>query len=219
MNNRILKKNIYEAFRSITFDSNVDKLITSCLLYDYTKKVLARENDISNNVRGLVESYTSSYKNILENFKSRFISYTIMVRTIESYRKNVFTDFTESEINAILEYYQNRAEIAQFSTTYFSQYMYKIVNMKQNLYTKLSETHFTVMVPIIKYYMDNFGLNQSNLEIFDAEVYLQKPGKEILFGIKGISPARVVADITSGNIAITYQDIGIVDQYVKIVIK
>jgi hypothetical protein len=219
MNSKILKKNIFEGFRTVEFKSNTDKLIASCLLYDYIKRILVNENDVSNSMRLLVQSYAPSYKNIIETFKSRFVSYVIMFRTIESYKKPVFTDFTDFEIRTIVDYYQNRAEIVKFSTTYFSQYMYKIVNMKKHQYDKLSETHFSVMVPIIKYYMDNYQLSQTDLEVEDAEFYPSNPGKEITFGINGISPARVVSDIKSGNISINYYDIDIYQQYVKIVIK
>jgi hypothetical protein len=219
MNISNVKKGVYEGLITTNFPSNADRLIVSCLLYDYTKKILENEDKNKNNVKRLVASYAEIYKDQLGVFKEKFVSYIIMVRTIESFRKETFLEFTESEIYQIIDYYKNRTELVKFSITSFSQYMYKIINLKYDQYQRLSNIHFNIMVPIIKFYMDNNGLSAQDLEIFDAEVYKDNPGKEILFGVKGINPTRVVSDIKTNNILIDYYKVETYDSYVKIINK
>jgi len=219
MNISNIKKGVYEGLAAVPFDNNNNRLIVSCLLYDYIKRVIGSEDQNKNNVKSLVNSYAGIYKDQLTAFSNKFVSYNIMVRTVESFEKNSFLEFTEREIYSIIDYYKNRTELIKFSTTFFSQYMYKIVDMRYNQYQRLSDIHFNVMVPIIKFYMSNNGLNSEDLEIFDAEVYKDNPGKEILFGVKGISSTRVVSDIKTNKIIIDYYKVDIYGQYVKITTK
>jgi hypothetical protein len=214
-----LKRGIYDGLFPVSFESNTDKLIVSCLLYDFIKRSISAEGDNENTIKTTARNYAENYKNIIAEFKKKFISYTIMVRRIENYNKESFLQFSEKEINEIVQLYQDRTQLIPFSINNFSQYMYRIANMNYSQYQKLSQNHFDVMAPIIRYYMDNYNLNDSDLEVFDAEVYPGNPGKGILFSIKDITPSKIINDIKSNNIIIKYYSLAVVQNYVKIVLN
>jgi hypothetical protein len=213
-----LKRGIYDALVNINFDSNQDKLIVSCLLFDFIKSVISSENDAENNIKDTVRSYIENYRNILSEFKRKFVSYTVMVRRINEYGKATFLEFSDKEINEIVSLYRDKTQLIPFSVNNFSQYMYKILKMDYNRYTKLSENHFKVMSPIIKYYMDNYGMLDSDLEVFDAELFPGNPGKGILFNVKGVIPSKVINDIKQKRIIIKYYSLEVSKNYVKIVL-
>jgi hypothetical protein len=213
---KIIIKGIHDSLVKVKIDDSVDRLIVSCLLYDYINRLIVLEDNNRNNIKKLASSYVKLFSDNLKNFKESFVSYTVMRRTVENFQKGSFLQFNEEEINKIIGLYKNRTRTVPFSTTFFSQYMYKIVNLKYHEYIRLSDIHFKVMIPIMKYYMDNLDLKAKNMEIFDAEVFLSNPGKIILFGIKGVPAQIVVKDILSGVINIDYYQVDIEEDLVKI---
>jgi hypothetical protein len=213
-----LKRGIYDALVNTTFDSNQDKLIISCLLFDFIKGIIASENDTENNIKDTVRSYIENYRNILSEFKKKFVSYTIMVRRVDEYNKTTFLEFSDKEINEIVALYRDKTQLIPFSISNFSQYMYKILKMDYSRYAKLSENHFKVMTPIIKYYMDTLGMLESDLEIFTAEIFPNNPGKGILFNVKRIIPSKVINDIKQKRIIIDYYSIEVFRNYIKLVL-
>ena len=80
---------------------------------------------------------------------------------------------------------------------------------------RLSKIHKDVMIPISLFYRENYGIEESALEVYDAELYQNNPGKAILFAIKGIPSARVVADIKAENIHINIFDVSLKDNSLK----
>jgi hypothetical protein len=197
-----LKTGIHEALMLVPFDRDEDKLILSCIFYSFISNMGSVDSNIQNNIKSTVQSYANVFKNNFAVYKQKAIAYNIMVRKIESYRKNSFLEFNFNEIQEINKLYQNKTELVSFSTSSFSQYMYKVANIKLSNYRRLSKVHYEIMVPIIQYYKDNNGIEESNMEIYDSELYPDIPGKEIYFGIKGILPNRVVSDIKSNRIPI-----------------
>ena len=203
------------------FDTNTDKLIMSCILYSFLKTVSSSDTSSENNFKSLVKSYISLFKNNFIMYKKQAITYNIIVKRIEGYRKNSFLEFTGKEIDDVNILYQNKTQLVPFSTSSFSQYMYKVASINFTQYRRLSTIHFDVMSPIIKHYRDNNGIEETDMEIYDAELYTNNPGKGIYFAIKGVPNARIVSDIKSNRIAINDKvySIEVRSPYVKIVIK
>jgi hypothetical protein len=213
-----LKRGIYDALLSLKFDSNEDKIIISCLLFDFVKNIISNENDNENTIKELAKNYAENYRNILSEFKKKFVSYTVMIRRIAEYNKDVFISLTDKQINEIIALYRDKTQLIPFSINNFSQYMYKILTLSFKGYGKLSENHFKVISPIIRYYIDNYNLSESDLEIFDAELFPSNPGKGILFNIKGINPSKIVNDIKQNRIIIDYYSVETFKNYVKIIL-
>jgi hypothetical protein len=218
MINNIIK-GIHDSLIKVQIEDNTDRLIVSCLLYDYIKRLIVVEDKNKNNIKTLASSYAKLFSDNLKSFKQTYVSYSVMRRNVEDFKKSSFLQYTEPEINQINELYKNKTRSVQFSSTYFSQYMYKVVNLKYHQYVRLSNIHFNVMVPIIKFYMDSYDMKAKDLEIFDAELFLGNPGKVILFGIKDTPAQRVVRDILAKNINIDYYKIEVSDDLVKITIN
>jgi hypothetical protein len=215
MINNIIK-GIHDSLIKVQIEDNTDRLIVSCLLYDYIKRLIVVEDKNKNNIKTLASSYAKLFSDNLKSFKQTYVSYSVMRRNVEDFKKSSFLQYTEPEINQINELYKNKTRSVQFSSTYFSQYMYKVVNLKYHQYVRLSNIHFNVMVPIIKFYMDSYDMKAKDLEIFDAELFLGNPGKVILFGIKDTPAQRVVRDILAKNINIDYYKIEVSDDLIKI---
>lgn len=211
-----IKKGIYNTFLTKPMDDKIDEMIISCLMYDYLKKIVANETNLQNNMKNLADTYLDNFKKILTTFKVTYLSYSQMREEISAYKKNSFLEFTSTDISKIIKLYQERIKILPFSTTYFSQYMYRVTNIKNHQYIRLAEIHEKVMKPIIKYYIDGYGAIDSDLEIVSALGSLNNPGKEIIFSIKDIDPARVVNDIITKRIPISYYSVKVYKNYVKI---
>jgi hypothetical protein len=215
-----IKSGIISSLISFQFEDVIDRLITSCLLYEYLDNVLKTDNELQNNIKTLADTYAPNFTRKLREAKETFISYDLMRAKIESFKKTNFLAFSLNEINQINQIYKDKTEIKKFSLNYFSQYMYKLVNISDYHYKKLSINHFKIMAPISRFYKDTYGIPESDLEIFTALGYIDNPGKEIIFRIKGVDPTIVVNDVSSLRIPIKknddYYSIKKYGQYVKL---
>lgn len=216
-----IKKGVYGAFVSFKVEDKVDEQILSCLLYDTVKRVLSLEEGIQNDVRSLALTYLPGLSKRLDEFKASFLSYSAMRAEVESYGHPTFLSFTASQIARIVSLYQDRTKVVPFSSVYFSQYMYKLASVPERDYRRLAATHRRLMGPIARFYSDKNKGSDSDLEVFTALSYPDKPGKEILFTVKGVEPSRVVADIRTARIPVyrprDYQEIRVKGKYVLIV--
>jgi len=214
------RRAVYNALLSSAVEDSTDNLILSCILYDYVKKIVENERSLANNVRDLAQNYLPGFKRNLESFKTSFISYDTMRKTIESLQKDSFLNFNENDINSIVSLYRDRTQVISFSSNYFSQYMYRVLVANDYQYKRLSSIHFSVMVPIIKFYVSNNGMSDSDMEVFSATNYLENPGKEILFRIRGLAPSKVVNDVKTFRIPIKenrdFYSIEVYKDFVKI---
>jgi hypothetical protein len=212
------KKAVYEALASVdTFSDNTDRLIASCLLFDYIKKLLSNDTGLQNNAKNLAASYSDLFIETLASFKKKFVSYNAMRDLIESYRRDNFITFTDQQVIAVVRLYQDKTLIAPFSTKVFSQYMYKVIKVNRAQYDRLRKIHFEVVVPIIRFYMDNYGLGQEDIEIESGTEYPATPGKEILFSIKDVTPSKVVSDIKSGMIDISVFSAEVKGRFIRLI--
>jgi hypothetical protein len=216
-----IKKGVYGAFVSFKVEDKVDEQILSCLLYDLVKRVLALEDSQQNDVSSLAGSYLPGLAKKLEEFKVSFISYSSMRAEVESFGNSTFLAYTSSQIARIAALYQDRTKILPFSSVYFSQYMYKLTNVGERDYKRLSRVHSNLMGPIARFYADKNRGSDSDLEVFTALGYSERPGKEILFTVKGVDPSRVVADVRTARMPVytprDYQEIRVKGKYVMIV--
>lgn len=214
-----IKKGVYAAFATARLADKVDEQILSCILYDVVRRVLSSDQSQQNDVRSLAQGYLPGLTRKFNEFKSSFVSYSRMRSEVESFNRSTFLGYTQQEIARINRLYQERVEVKQFSSLYFSQYMYRLSSLKESDYRRLSSVHRSLMSPIARFYTDQYGKADSDLEILDAESYGGKPGKEIVFSVKGVEPARVVSDVRTGRIPVSgrYSSIAVDGKYVRVV--
>jgi hypothetical protein len=216
-----IKKGVYNSLLSVNLEDNTDILILSCLLYDYVSRVISTEQSLQSNVKKVVETYLPGFIKKLTEYKEGFVAYTTIKEYIENLRKNSFLEFTLLNINSVVKLFQDKTQIKDFSTSYYSQYMYRILNISQYHNSNLNRFHFSIMVPIIKYYIDGYKAVPSDMEVFNAIGVEDNPGKEILFKIKNIESSKVLNDIRSSRIPLSspkdFFSISLYKNYIRII--
>lgn len=200
MSNQNIKVGITNAFIPYQLQDRTDQLIVSCLLYEVLERMTSKETSLQNDLRALADNYLQGYIKKVSDAKRNLISYEAMRQRISEIGKVDFLSFTRDNIMSVVRIYQDKTAIEKFSTQYFSQYMYKLLNIPNASYTKLSRNHFAVMVPIMSFYIDKFRRNSEDMEILTALGYPKNPGKEVSFKIKEVEPARILADVRLGRI-------------------
>lgn len=200
MNNTYIKQGIELATMNKVFDSQIDKLIVSCLLYDYIVRVLSKQSGFQNNSMELAKSYLDLFINDFIIYKDSAVSYTLIRKKIEATKKNSIIEFYDDEIRDIVNLYNDKTAVKTFSTTSFSQYMYRVLQLSNKEYKFLSNIHKNIMIPIAKFYKNLYDIEDKNLEIYSAQEYSGLSGKEILFLIRGIDTTKIVSDINTKRI-------------------
>jgi hypothetical protein len=221
MTNNNIKNSIYQTLINQKLDDETDKIIVSCLMYDYISRVLKMSNGEQNDINSLASSYFKLFKNSFSEYKKNAVSYSIIRSTVEGFKKNSILEYYEDEIEEIAKYYQDKTQLVPFSSNYFSQYMYRIIKLSNSQYERLSNIHFNIMIPIINFYKVGYGAKDSDLEIFSAEGYAENPGKEIIFTIKDYESSRVINDIKVGkiNFKSSIYSVSSYKNYIKIVVN
>jgi len=212
-----LKKTVYEVFLTKSFDDNIDRLIVSCITYIHIEKIIGLENNNQNSSKQLVEKYSSIFIADFTGYKKNAVAYNIIRETINDFRKSSFLEFSVSQIEKVKKLYDNKTKIIPFSVSKFSQYMYKVAYISHKNYKKLAKIHSEIMIPIIKFYMNNYSTNESDLDILTAEDYSPIPGKVIIFKIKDFTSSRIVNDIITGQIPINIYSVESAKEYVKLI--
>jgi hypothetical protein len=206
MSNKNIKIGIQNALLDSKLKDNTDKLIASCLIYEFISRMLEQEDSLKNDIRVLADNYKESFTRKVLDAKNNLISYDLMREKVLSFKKNNFISFTSSNVDEVNKIYLDKTLIKKFSTSYFSQYMYKLLNISEYHYTRLSKNHFNVMAPIVSFYVDKLGIKQEDTEVLSSLGFRDNPGKEVVFKIKGVEPGRVIADINSYRIPIKASD-------------
>lgn len=198
-----LKRGIYAAFLSSPLPDRDDELVLSCIMYDFLGRVVSGQGGLENDVRKLAIDYLPSFAKRLSELKASFISYSLMRSRVQSYGKGTFLEFTGQEISGVIELYRNNARVREFSSSFFSQRMYRVSGVTGSAYRRLARVHSSVMSPIARFYARTYGKKDSDLEVADSLGYAASPGKEILFSVRGVPASKVVSDVRSGRIPIS----------------
>lgn len=222
MTSSSLQKSIYRATASYSFSDNYDRLIISCVLYTFLSSIIANDSSYASSAMSTAQSYISTYVSKLNVIKTTKISYSVMKTYIDKLNISSFLGYSRDNISDIQSMYEDTTEIVPFSSQYFSQYMYKVSNISTTLYERLSNIHKLIMVPILRYYIDNYGAVDSDMDVYSADsAYTDNPGKEIIFSINNINAGTIASDIAANKQGIKryiYKTM-LYDEYIKITIK
>jgi hypothetical protein len=217
-----LQKNVYDVTRKVEFEDEIDRMIVSCILFFFIKSIISSSNANSSTSKELAEAYLTTFKSKLEEMKEKYVSYNIMRKKISNFGKESFLSFSYREINEIEKLYEEKTEIKKFSTNHFSQFMYKTSNLNFSQNNRLSNIHFLIMSPIIKFYVNKEkDLSVEDLNIYSIYHIVDNPGKSIIFGINGISSSKILSDLKRKIIGIEeyLYKINLFDEYIEIFIK
>lgn len=215
--NKILQHKVYEAvFKQSSF-TKTEKNAICCILYKYCSNLLNSDSANASSVNSIASSYCGSISALFKSLQSKYLSYNLILKEINDYNKDNFTQYTDHEIENIYKLYQNKTQVVSFSINNFSQYMYKVSGITHYQHTKLAQIHKKIMKPIAAYYMDKYGIADSNLEVYSATNDDEAIGREIIFTIKGINNSIVVNDVTKGIIPIDYYSIEVDGDYIKLI--
>lgn len=155
-----------------------DRIIYGCLLYRSVHKLISSGSIEMIDADSLIESI---YKKVLLEFNTMqqsYVFYHVMKSRIKYLNKSSFSAITEKNIEFLLDGF-NTKRIEPFSTTQFSQYMYNISNLTLKEHNRLSQIHFNIMVPIAKYYMENYNVSSRDIVIYNVLEVPNNPGKII----------------------------------------
>jgi hypothetical protein len=175
---------------------------------------------VKNSISSLVQSYAGGIIDKVLNLKSKYLSYNLMLQEIQRINKSSFYDFDDDDLNKIYQLYLNKTLLSKFNIDDFQQSMYKITDLTHKEYKKLNIIHYNIMVPICLYYIENYNIKASDLEVLsvkqtDGDII----GNEIIFAIQNISPSRILSDIKHHKINIEYQNISVQGNMVRLILK
>ena len=217
--NTQLRENIFKEMMSVSCNSEYERIAISCVLYKYLMSLTDIYEDKRGNLNQLVKSYKGMIVEKVQNMKNVYISYDLMIKHIMRNKKESFYNYMLSDIEEVYEIYLNKIKVVPFSNTYFSQYMYKVLNLIRYQYIELNRIHNEIITQIVEYYIDKNEINPNQMQIYDAEGAPDFPGKEILFNIEGISNAIILRDIKKRNIDINYYSVSTYGNYIKLLLN
>ena len=167
------------------------------------------DTTITNELDTAYASLISDYFDLYEYALLRNKLLTNSLRLV-SYSNTEITDFYKLLTSGKTD--------TNFEITNFKLTTYKIASVVDiNLNSKLLYIHNHVFVPIIKYYINKYGISESDLIIHTAQYKIDAIiMKEVTFKINNVSNIEILSDIRQGKIAIKYEDAGIKDKYVWI---
>lgn len=195
-------------------------LITCCILYELISSLVKNNPGYDGQISNLASRYLSSYISIVEGLKKKYVSYSVRRSTIRKWGYPKFYDLTENQAEQIISLYHDKTEMEQFSLVRYSQQMYNVENISNTYDERLKKVHYKIMIPIVSYCMDKYGIKTKDVEVYSIDGVESNPGKEIVFKINGIPVSKLISDIMnrSGIQKYIYSAIQYGD-YVKIIIK
>jgi len=214
--NKPLREKVFETIQAYDDLTKQEKCAVCVILYKYCANLLSDDKN-HNSISSIVNSYAGSLVNLFKNMRSKYLSYTLILKEVNNINKDNFTLYTDAEVDIIYELYQNKTQIVPFSINYYSQYMYKVESLTHYQYGFLSNIHKTIMKPIAAYYMDKYSIADSALEILSAEDDDGTVGRRIIFNIKGVNNSIIRNDIINGNIPINYYSVEVSGDYIVLI--
>ena len=192
-------------------------LATEMLFYKYILSLTSTDDANRNNTNALIDSYLSTYKYKFLELKQTYTSYLEILLFLKKIEGTNLLSVKESEINEVHKIYRNSKLIEKFNIHTFNETVYSVDRLDGDSYTYLKKIHFNTMVPIIKYYMKVYGVDQSDMKIVSASEADGNTGKKILFCITGIPSTKIFADIVGHKFPIKYVSAELKFPHVEIV--
>lgn len=203
-----LKRSIYSAILQTEFNTNdfsneeinSNKILVGCVSYKILNSIMNSNKQQDGQSRNISLSYVSNYKNIVENMKNKYVSYRLIVDYINDQNIKSFLNIKEFELNHIYELYCNKTEISVFNCLTFSQTMYNVSGLSDYQISILNKVHYNVIVPIIRYYKENYNILDKNVAVLTKYTSEETPNPQnsILLKIQDIESSKILLGINSG---------------------
>lgn len=193
-----LKQIVFQVTNNLSFDENnptknfVNRILTGVILFKTLQKIVISKKEETDNIKDIAKQYSVTFKNIVSDLEGKFISYKQIYEKIESYNLPNFLSISERQITEIYTLYENKAEVKEFSLFDFSIKMYKLLNLKESYFKRLSKIHFNVICPIINYYAKMYNILMRDVNIEDVG---STPTHQIKLAINGISSNQIYNDL------------------------
>ena len=197
--------------------SEIELLATEILFYKYIVYLTSTDDANRNNTNALIDSYVASYKNKFIELKQNYTSYLEIILFLKKINGTNLLSVKESEIDEVYKIYKESRLIEKFNIHSFNETVYNVNQVDNGAYAYLRKIHYNVMVPIIKYYMKVYNLDQSAMKIISATEASGNPGKKVIFYIDGIPSTRVFSDIVGHKFPIKYVSAELKFPHVEIV--
>ena len=198
--NSLLRSIVYDEVSKRVKDADLQKIV-ACITYKYVSASLNVYNNASSTTRSLVESFVPKIKEEIISLQNQYLSYNLMMQEIKKIRKQNFSVYNDSEINSVYKLYMNKTKIVPFNPYTYDPAMYKVT--KLSAIDALKNIHQNIMKNIALYYMNKYNIRPEDVEIISSETDDGIIGKEIIFGIKNISPAIICNDYKKNMFHIT----------------
>lgn len=216
--NSLLRSIVYDEVSKRVKDADLQKIV-ACITYKYVSASLNVYNNASSTTRSLVESFVPKIKEEIISLQNQYLSYNLMLKEIKKIKKQNFSVYNDSEINSVYKLYMNKTKIVPFNPYTYDPAMYKVT--KLSAVDALKNIHQNIMKNIALYYMNKYNIRPEDVEIISSETDDGIIGKEIIFGIKNISPAIICNDYKKNMFHITQYiySFDIDGLYVRMIIK
>ena len=195
-----LKISVAQAIRHYDFDSldktenTINKIILGALLFKHISNLIDNNKKLySDDIKDTAINYASTYYNIVKSLKGKYISYKQLVKTIKGFNVSNFLQLTSTQINTIYNIYCNKAEIKQFSTNSYSQFMYNVYRITDNQNRYLEQIHRTIIIPLVKYYKQSYDVQDYDVVV--DNINENYPGKAIKISISKIPCSQIYNDL------------------------
>ena len=216
--NSLLRSIVYDEVSKRVKDADLQKIV-ACITYKYVSASLNVYNNASSTTRSLVESFVPKIKEEIISLQNQYLSYNLMMKEIKKIKKQNFSVYNDAEINSVYTLYMNKTRIVPFNPYTYDPAMYKVT--KLSAVDALKNIHQNIMKNIALYYMNKYNIKPEDVEIISSETDDGIIGKEIIFGIKNISPAIICNDYKKNMFHITQYiySFDIDGLYVKMILK
>lgn len=198
--NSLLRSIVYDEVSKRVKDADLQKIV-ACITYKYVSASLNVYNNASSTTRSLVESFVPKIKEEIISLQNQYLSYNLMMKEIKKIKKQNFSVYNDAEINSVYKLYMNKTKIVPFNPYTYDPAMYKVT--KLSAVDALKNIHQNIMKNIALYYMNKYNIRPEDVEIISSETDDGIIGKEIIFGIKNISPAIICNDYKKNMFHIT----------------
>ena len=216
--NSLLRSIVYDEVSKRVKDADLQKIV-ACITYKYVSASLNVYNNASSTTRSLVESFVPKIKEEIISLQNQYLSYNLMMKEIKKIKKQNFSVYNDSEINSVYKLYMNKTKIVPFNPYTYDPAMYKVT--KLSAVDALKNIHQNIMKNIALYYMNKYNIRPEDVEIISSETDDGIIGKEIIFGIRNISPSIICNDYKKNMFHITkyIYSFDIDGLYVKMILK